>query len=162
MGRPRAEITEDQFLAALARNGNRRRDTANELHCSERRIDSFCDRHGIARPPKRPKSCSNYKPKVVWNVENVSRLRTLYLDDLVSIEKVAVEFNSTPASILPAISRAGFSRVAYRKALHPQYQKPASVQKERKCLCCRMPFASEGSHNRQCQRCFSANSEMAA
>jgi hypothetical protein len=148
-----SRCTDEQIAAALEKHGNRRREVAIELHCSERRVDYYCDWRGIARPPKRQKSCSSYKPPVRWTDDRLALLRKLFIDDLRSVDEIASEFNTTVTGIRTALSRAGLNETVQRKETY---------RIERKCLCCRMPFMREGAGNRQCVMCFEENSRIAA
>lgn len=163
MGRA-STVTDDEIAAALVEHGNHRRHTAAALRCSEARIANYCFTNDIPNAKRRAKKCNSYLPKVYWTPENIMRLRTLYLDDRLSVGEIAVKFGTTPTGIQTAMSRSGLTRIEHRQSLHPQYQNPGSgdAVQERRCLCCRLPFISTGRGNRQCVRCFEENSRIAA
>ncbi len=156
---------EDTLMASLKKHGNDHYAVVAQTGCSISTIRKWAKRNGVTLP-KRGRSAS--EAKVDWNAGNVAKLRTLFLKvPRPSMEEMGKVMGTTDPAIQTVASRFGFTRwESARKAdaLHPQYQKPDSgiVHRERDCLICDKPFISEGSHHRQCTRCYANNSEIAA
>jgi hypothetical protein len=94
-----------------------------------------------------------------------AKLRRLFIElPRPTIEEMARAFGTTESAIQTPASRCGYALMEHRNALHPQYQKPGATvgHSERDCMIWTRPLFGEGSHNRQCPRCYEANGEMAA
>ena len=66
------------------------------------------------------------------------------------IYDIAQAMGTTISGIQTALSRYGVTN-----------PKRGGTVRQRGCMVCSRPFMSEGSHHRQCPRCYSMNSEVA-
>jgi len=150
---------ETKILEALAANGNDRVKAAADSGRAVDTVERWARVHKIklAPTPKvEPKAPT--LPLIRWDDGNVANLRDMYLQvPKPSVAELAAAFGTTVSSIQTVLSRKGIVRAPAVSGTPWKNE-----QRARDCLCCRRPFVSEGTHNRQCPRCYAENSEMAA
>ena len=156
---PSKNSKESQILQALAEHGNDRKAASKAIGANIKTVERWARYHRIPLPMRdKVKRKAPERSVILWNDENVSKLRDLCLQARARRRrKWRIFFNTTASAIQIVLSRKGLIRNAATTGAAWKNEK-----RPRNCICCRKPFVSEGSHNRQCPVCYAANSEMAA
>lgn len=143
---PRKIFTDEMIQSALAAAGNDVDEAARALGCGNFTIYAYRARAGL---PRRIAG-----PALPWTPERIAQLQALaWQSPRPPMYALAKALGTTVSGIQTALSRYGITHQARGMA--------NSNVRQRNCIACAKPFMSEGSHNRQCQRCYSIACEVA-
>lgn len=143
---PRQVFTDEMIAAALAAAGNDVDEAARDLGCGNFTIYAYRARAGL---PRRIAG-----PALQWTPERIAKLQALaWQSPRPPMYDLAKALSTTVSGIQTALSRYGITHQARGMA--------NSKVRQRACIACARPFLSEGSHNRQCQRCYVLACEVA-
>ena len=145
---PRKVFTDEMIQSALAAAGDDIDEAAKQLGCGNFTVYCYRARAGL---PRRIAA----GPALPWTPERIAKLQKLaWQTPRPPIYDMAKAMQTTVSGVQTALSRFGI--VHQRRAMAT-----GNTVKQRPCIACARPFVSEGSHNRQCQRCFVLACEVA-
>lgn len=162
-------FTDEQLLAAVAAHGHDNRAIAAKLGVTKKWINIERARLGVPSPkcgrpnPKAAKHTVQDWPMapVTWDEGNVAKLRVMATQSpRPSNSDIAKAFGTSLNAIQTVLSRFDITKGNTGRRIGEL--KDLSGLKERKCLRCQKPFASEGIHNRRCSPCKSNDHRIAA
>lgn len=143
---PRKIFTDEMIQSALAAAGNDVDEAARALGCGNFTIYAYRARAGL---PRRIAG-----PALPWTLERIAKLQALaWQTPRPPMYDIAQALQTTVSGVQTALSRFGITQ--------PRRGPMTAGARQRNCLACARPFLSEGSHNRQCQRCYSIACEVA-
>ncbi|QDM22733.1 hypothetical protein FIU28_17425 [Tardiphaga sp. vice154] len=145
---PRKIYTDEMIKSALAAAGDDIDEAARALGCGNFTVYAYRARMNL---PRRIAA----GPALPWTPERIAKLQALvWANPRPPIYDLAKAMGTTVSGVQTAMSRFGI--VQQRRAMAR-----GNTVKQRSCIACARPFISEGSHNRQCQRCYSIACEVA-
>lgn len=143
---PRRVYTDEAIAAALAQTGDDVDEAAQLLGCGKFTVYSYRSRAGLPR-----RTASTSQP---WTPARIALLQSMaWATPRTPMYEMAKALGTTMSGIQTAMSRYGVT--------HQKRAESKGTVRQRDCMACSRPFMSEGSHNRQCQRCYSLACEVA-